>query len=128
MKMGTEEFYEAIRALHTPLWPYNNHPKGCGHGKDDRLVTTKTRMRKDRVAVMTLVCWKNRWKESEDEIPLNEPLHKALFVRTTALTVENAVLIGQTLTDYLETGNEPTAIMDMPMYPGYEDIDNRKFR
>lgn len=127
MQLGTEEFYQATRTLHSYLWPYKRHPDGCGFGKDNRLVTTKCRMRKDRVAVYTLVCWENRFEKSEDEIPPNEPLHKVVYIRTTALTPKNPDLIGKTLAAYLETGAEPIAIMKMPMYPGYEDIDDRNW-
>ena len=126
MQLGTEECYEATRALHKFLLPYNDRPpaRPSGFNKDGRLVTTKMRMRKDKVAVYTLVCWKARYKVSEDEIPANEPVHSPVYAKTTALTHENAELIGQTLADYLETGAEPKTILEMPMYPGYEDVDS----
>jgi len=139
MNLFTDEWRETRALIHVALRPYfQNADMGAArYEKPDssRFATTKWRMRKDKVAVMTLGCWD--WENQGGEPLTNEearakfsatgfnvPQSKKLFIRTTALvSKEQAQIIGQELLAYLERGEKPEQILEMPTYPGYEDLD-----
>jgi hypothetical protein len=139
MKLYTDEWREAQRIIHDVLKEqHQNSDMGSSRyekANTGRFVTVKHRMRKDKVSVVTLGCW--NWENPEGKPLTNEearerfsasgmnvPQSKKMSIKTTALLDnEHAELIGQTLLAYLNHGEKPQAILDMPTYPSYEDLD-----
>ena len=117
MQLFTDEWREADRQLVEPLRPYHQlSDMGASmYQHQDRKVGIKHRMRKDKVAVVTLTCW----RETGDG-PNDYP--DVVWSRTTAIpTNEQASLVGTQLLAYLIDEQKP--IVELVTYPGYEDLE-----
>ena len=115
MKIGTDEWRTASQAIHDAIKPFFVHGDigATRYETEGRMVTTKHRMRRDKEGVMTLCCW----EQHEDVTPT------LVYIKTTALTADNQEVIGRELAGFLDSGKRPEALLVLPTYPGYEDLD-----
>lgn len=112
MKLFSTEWREQIAIIADMLRPYikNASMGSARYVNENRCVSVKHRMRKDKEAVDTFGCWFE-----------SEPLPTEIWIVTTATpTDETAKQLGQQLLAYLEEDIIPT--IKLPTYPGYEDI------
>jgi len=115
MKMGSDEWHAARITLEEPLDPFLLHSVmgASNFVKENLRITIKHRMRKDKVGVVTICCWR---------ITPGEYEYKVVLYKTTALTQETANL-GPDLLKFLEDGVIPESVKQLNTYPGYEDLD-----
>jgi len=122
LMLGDDEWKKATRLMQNPLEPYfRNADMGAIRWENQhRMVTVKHRMRRDRVAVATMICWNLPDDYSENDAALPGKL----WIKTASMLKGDAAAeAGQQFLDYLETGKLPT--LQLETYPGYEDLDNR---